>query len=165
MYEFSLPLGSYVYTCTNFYVFSGPRWLASWIGCWTPIKLPHHRSCFPSLDAPAPAPLVSTHCRLAVHDAVWCNLPSVVGAALENFPTRKQKKFWFQVGKKDPVPVPRPARHPWRLSWSLIFSSQRSITRSRTFQIGSKRPMPRYPPPPFGLGLTPSLLSSFAGGW
>ena len=33
--------------------------------------------CFPSLDATAPAPLASTHCRLAVRDAVWRNSPSV----------------------------------------------------------------------------------------
>ena len=33
--------------------------------------------CFPSLDATAPAPLASTHCRLAVRDAVWHNWPSV----------------------------------------------------------------------------------------
>jgi hypothetical protein len=33
--------------------------------------------CFPSLDAHAPAPLASTHCRLVVHDAVWCNSPSL----------------------------------------------------------------------------------------
>ena len=35
--------------------------------------------CFSSLDVPAPtpAPLASTHCRLAVRDAVWCNSPSV----------------------------------------------------------------------------------------
>ena len=32
---------------------------------------------FPSLDATAPAPLASTHCRLAVRDAVWRNSPSV----------------------------------------------------------------------------------------
>jgi hypothetical protein len=40
-YEFCLPLGSYVDTCTSFYVFSGPRWLVGWIGYWTPIELPH----------------------------------------------------------------------------------------------------------------------------
>jgi hypothetical protein len=28
-YEFSLPFGSYVETCTSFYVFSGPKWLSS----------------------------------------------------------------------------------------------------------------------------------------
>jgi hypothetical protein len=33
--------------------------------------------CFPLLDAPAPAPLASTHCRLAVCVAVWRNSPSV----------------------------------------------------------------------------------------
>ena len=32
---------------------------------------------FPSLDATAPAPLASTHCRLAVRDAVCRNWPSV----------------------------------------------------------------------------------------
>jgi hypothetical protein len=32
---------------------------------------------YPSSDAPAPAPLASTHCRLVVRVAVWRNLPSV----------------------------------------------------------------------------------------
>ncbi len=31
-YEFSQPPGSYVETCTSFYIFSGPRWLADRIG-------------------------------------------------------------------------------------------------------------------------------------
>ncbi len=42
----SLPLGSYVETCSSFYVFSGPRWLVGWIGYWTPIKLPCRLSGF-----------------------------------------------------------------------------------------------------------------------
>ncbi len=37
-YEFSQPPGSYVETCTSFYLFSGPRWLTSWVGYWTPPK-------------------------------------------------------------------------------------------------------------------------------
>ncbi len=31
-YKFSQPPGSYVETCTSFYVFSGPRWLTSLVG-------------------------------------------------------------------------------------------------------------------------------------
>ncbi len=38
--------------------------------------------CFLSLDAPAPAPLASTHCRLAVRVAVWRNSPSVTSIGL-----------------------------------------------------------------------------------
>ena len=37
--------------------------------------------CFPSLDATAPAPLASTHCRLVVRDAVWHNSPSVASTS------------------------------------------------------------------------------------
>ncbi len=36
---------------------------------------------FPSSDAPAPAPFASTHCRLAVCVAVWCNSPSVASTS------------------------------------------------------------------------------------
>ena len=32
---------------------------------------------FPSLNAPAPAPLASTHCRQRANVSVWSNLPSV----------------------------------------------------------------------------------------
>jgi hypothetical protein len=77
-YKFSLPLGSYIETCTSFYVFSGPRWLVGWIGYWTPIKLPYCSSASHHwMPRPAPAPLASTHCGLAVCVAVWRNLPSV----------------------------------------------------------------------------------------
>jgi hypothetical protein len=41
-YEFSPPFGSYVETCTSFYVFSGPKKLSSWVCYWTPTQL-HHR--------------------------------------------------------------------------------------------------------------------------
>jgi len=34
-------------------------------------------ACFPSLDARAPAPAPSTHCRLAVCAAIWSDSPSV----------------------------------------------------------------------------------------
>ncbi len=44
------------------------------VGYWTPIKT---FVCFPSLDATVPAPLASTHCQLAVRDAVWRDSPSV----------------------------------------------------------------------------------------
>ena len=37
--------------------------------------------CFPSLDAPAPAPSASTRCRLAVRDTDWCNFPSVASTS------------------------------------------------------------------------------------
>jgi hypothetical protein len=43
-YEFSLPFGSYVKTCTSFYVFSGPKWPRSRVGYWTPIEIPHRSS-------------------------------------------------------------------------------------------------------------------------
>ena len=42
---------------------------------------------------------------------------TMIGAALENFPTQKQKKFWFHVGKilrtklseqAEPHPIPPP---------------------------------------------------------
>ena len=32
---------------------------------------------FPSMNAPAPAPLASTHCRQRAHVSVWRNSPSV----------------------------------------------------------------------------------------
>jgi hypothetical protein len=32
---------------------------------------------FPSMNAPAPTPLDSTHCRQQAHVSVWRNLPSV----------------------------------------------------------------------------------------
>ena len=32
---------------------------------------------FPSINAPAPAPVASTHCRQRAHVSVWRNLPSV----------------------------------------------------------------------------------------
>jgi hypothetical protein len=44
IYEFKLPFGSYVETCTSFYVFSGPKQLSSWVGYWTPTQLHHHLS-------------------------------------------------------------------------------------------------------------------------
>jgi hypothetical protein len=75
-YEFSLPFGSYVETCNSFYVFSGPKWPSS-----RRVLDPHPSAllfvCFPSSDATAPAPLASTHCRIAVRDAVRRNSPSV----------------------------------------------------------------------------------------
>ncbi len=37
---------------------------------------------FPSSDTPAPAPLASTHCRLAACVTVWCNSPSVTSIGL-----------------------------------------------------------------------------------
>jgi hypothetical protein len=53
-YEFCLPLGSYIEICTNVYVFSGPRWLAGWIGYWIPIKLPHRLSASCHWTPPPP---------------------------------------------------------------------------------------------------------------
>jgi hypothetical protein len=45
-HEFSLPFGSYVETCTSFYQFSGPTWLAGWIGYCAPTEFPPHLSTF-----------------------------------------------------------------------------------------------------------------------
>jgi hypothetical protein len=53
-HKFSLPLGSYVETCTSFYIFSGLRWLVGWIGYWTPIKLPHCLSASHCWTPPPP---------------------------------------------------------------------------------------------------------------
>jgi hypothetical protein len=75
--EISLPFGSYIETCTSFYVFSGPKWPSSRVEYLDTYRNTPSFVCFPSLDATAPAPLASTHCRLAVHDAVWRNSPSV----------------------------------------------------------------------------------------
>ena len=42
-----------------------------------PYRITPSFNCFLSMDDPAPTPLASTHCRLAVRDAVWRNSPSV----------------------------------------------------------------------------------------
>jgi hypothetical protein len=41
-YKFIQPFGSYVETCTSFYIFSGPKKLSGWVCYWTPTQ-PHHR--------------------------------------------------------------------------------------------------------------------------
>ena len=43
-YEFSQPPGSYVETCTSFYILSGPRWLTNRIRYWTSTRSHHHSS-------------------------------------------------------------------------------------------------------------------------
>jgi hypothetical protein len=81
-YEFSLPFGSYVETCTSFYVFFRTQ-KAERLGRLldpyptAPLFVP-----FPSSNAPAPAPLASTHCRLPVCVEVWRNSPSVTSIRL-----------------------------------------------------------------------------------
>ena len=52
-YEFSLPFGSYVETCTSFYVFSGPKWPSSRVGYWTPTLPP---SCSSASHRRTPPP-------------------------------------------------------------------------------------------------------------
>jgi hypothetical protein len=37
---------------------------------------------FPSMNAPAPAPLALTHCRQWAHVLVWRNLPSVASTSI-----------------------------------------------------------------------------------
>ena len=81
-YEFSLPFGLYVETCTSFYTFSGPKWPSSRVGILDTYQNTPWFVRFPSLDATAPAPLTSTHCQLAVLVAVWCNSPSVASTGL-----------------------------------------------------------------------------------
>jgi hypothetical protein len=81
-YEFSLPFGSYVETCTSFYVFFGTQ-KAEGVGrLFDPYPTAPSFVPFPLSDAPAPAPLASTHCRLAVCVAVWRNSPSVTSIGL-----------------------------------------------------------------------------------
>jgi hypothetical protein len=76
-YEFSLPFGLYVETCTSFYAFSGPKWSSSRVGILDTYQNTPSFVRFPSLDATAPTPLASTHCQLAVLVVVWRNSPSV----------------------------------------------------------------------------------------
>jgi hypothetical protein len=42
---------------------------------------------FPTLNAPAPAPLASTHCQQRAHVSVWRNSPSVASTG----PIKKKK--------------------------------------------------------------------------
>ncbi len=53
IYKFSQPPGSYVQTCTSFYIFSGPNRLSGWVGYWTPTQLHHH---LPPSHHPMPPP-------------------------------------------------------------------------------------------------------------
>jgi hypothetical protein len=76
-YEFSLPFGLYVETCTSLYAFSGPKWPSSRVGILDTYQNTPSFVRFPSLDATAPAPLASTHYQLVVLVAVRCNSPSV----------------------------------------------------------------------------------------
>jgi hypothetical protein len=83
MYEFSLPFGLYIETCTSFYAFSGPKWPSSRVGILDTYQNTVSFVRFPSLDATASTPLASTHCQLAVLVAVcWRNLPSVASTGL-----------------------------------------------------------------------------------
>jgi hypothetical protein len=81
-YEFSQPPGSYVQTCTDFYVFSEPRRLSGLGRLLDPYPIAPSFVPFPSSGTPAPAPLASNQCRLVVCVAVWCNLPSVTSIGL-----------------------------------------------------------------------------------
>ena len=82
-YEFSLPFGLYVETCTSFYTFSGPKWPSSRVGILDTYQNTVSFIRFPSLDATASTPsLTSTHCQLAVLVAVWHNSPSVASTSL-----------------------------------------------------------------------------------
>ncbi len=53
--------------------------------------------CFPSMNAPAPTPLASTHCRQRAHVSVWRNSPSVASTGtifeldeIETFENRRR---------------------------------------------------------------------------
>jgi len=81
IYKFSLPPGLYVETCTSFYVLPGPRWLTSWVGNWTPHPIAPSFDCFLSMNAPVPAPLVSTHHQQQANFSVWRNSPSVASTS------------------------------------------------------------------------------------
>ncbi len=94
VYKFSLPFGSYIETCTSFYVFSRPTWLADWIGYWTPIKLPR---CLSASHCWTPPPLhhslstlsaMSVHLGLAQICPLWQALvPFLNDAKFETFVT------------------------------------------------------------------------------
>ncbi len=81
-YEFSLPFGSYVQTCTSFYVFFRTQKAERLGRLLDPYPTAPSFAPFPSSDAPSPAPLASTHCRLAVCVAVWRNSPFVTSIGL-----------------------------------------------------------------------------------
>ena len=87
MYEFSLPFGLYVETCTSFYAFSGPKWPSSRVGILDTYQNTPLLVRFPLLDVTAPAPLASTHCQLAVFVAVWRNSPIFIRSENETFVT------------------------------------------------------------------------------
>jgi hypothetical protein len=76
VYEFSQPPGSYVETCTSFYVFSGPRWLTE-DKILDPYQIAPSFVHFPTLNVLAPSSLASTHCWQRAHVSVWRNSPSV----------------------------------------------------------------------------------------
>ncbi len=56
--------------------------------------------CFPLSDAPAPAPLPSTHHRQQVYLLVWCNLPSVASTG-PIFKRRKIINFVMLLSGRD----------------------------------------------------------------
>ncbi len=55
---------------------------------------------FPSLDTPAPTPLASAHCRIAVCVAVWCDSPSVASTG-PIFKQRKIETFVTSLSRRD----------------------------------------------------------------
>ncbi len=72
----------YVETCTSFYLFFRTQKAERLGRLFDPYPTAPSFVLFPSSDTPAPAPLASTHCRLAVCVAVWRNLPSVMSIRL-----------------------------------------------------------------------------------
>ncbi len=99
-YEFSLPFGLYVETCTSFYAFSGPKWPSSRVGILDTNQNTPSFIRFPSLDVTNPAPLASTHCQLTVLAAVSRNSPSVASTG-PIFIRSENETFVTTVSRRD----------------------------------------------------------------
>jgi len=61
---------------------------------------------FPSMNAPAPAPLASTHCRQRAHVSVWSNSPYVARTGTI-FERAKIETFQKSTPRRDDAGVAR----------------------------------------------------------
>mmetsp|Transcript_21821 Transcript_21821/g.47507 ORF Transcript_21821/g.47507 Transcript_21821/m.47507 type:complete len:261 (-) Transcript_21821:1162-1944(-) len=100
---------------------------------------------------PIPYPTrISLHCPLSIASHAFFRSMKIIKRECCLMNT----SCWTSLASSPAVPYPLPFTNPWRQSRNVTTCSRLSMMISRTFQNGSRRPIPLKLPPPLGRSTT-----------